>query len=202
MNFLIGDEFIRLNVVGQRISRSVASRKLQMAVANTSTTQHSEDESQSQDEGRMRRAQAEEMNLALLRQGGLYAVDSASGSTYEVDLLEETCTCPDHRKAETPGPCKHIRRVQLELNAGQIPRPDGRLPQSSKTERPLPDSSGHRLVSTLRTRIREREERIASLQAEIQVLQFVCDIAEEVGSGGNFDLKQLSADEHGPASQL
>jgi hypothetical protein len=51
-------------------------------------------------------------------------------------------------------------------------------------------------------RIREREDRIATLEAEIQALQFVCDVVEEVGEGEEFDLKQILADEYGPASQL
>ena len=41
------------------------------------------------------RAQTQEMDVALLQQGGVYEVRSASGSVYEVDALQRTCTCPD-----------------------------------------------------------------------------------------------------------
>jgi hypothetical protein len=66
----------------------------------------------------------------------------------------------------------------------------------------LGDESSAHLVATLRTRIRERENRIATLQAEIQALQFVCDVADEVGDGEEFDLTQILADEYGPSSRL
>jgi hypothetical protein len=173
-----------------------------MAVINSSSTQHNEAEQRSRDDNRTRRAQEEEMNVALLRKGGVYEIDSASGNTYEVDILNEICTCPDHQNPETPFPCKHFQRVQLELDAGRIPRPDGRLPESRGMKHSLGGSSSECLASTLRMRIREREDRIATLEAEIQALQFVCDVAEEVGEGEEFDLKQLLADEYGPASQL
>ncbi|MFC7175004.1 hypothetical protein ACFQL0_19865 [Haloplanus litoreus] len=57
-------------------------------------------------------------------------------------------------------------------------------------------------MATLGTRIREREERIATLQAEIQALQFVCDVVDAVGDGEEFELKQILSDEYGPASRL
>jgi hypothetical protein len=142
------------------------------------------------------------MDVALLHRGGCYEVDSASGNTYEVDLLDETCTCPDYQNPDTPRPCKHVQRVQLELDAGRIPRPDGRLPETALSARPLSDTSSAHLVATLRTGIREREERIATLEAEIQALQFVCDVADVVRDGEEFDLKRIVADDHGPASQL
>lgn len=173
-----------------------------MAVTDSSTTSNSEDEHQSQDDARGKRAREDDMDIALLHRGGCYEVDSASDSTYEVDLLDETCTCPDYQNPDTPTLCKHIQRVQLELDAGRIPRPDGRLPETALSEHSLDDESGVHLVATLRTKIREREERIATLQAEIQALQFVYDVADAIGDGEEFDLKQIMADEHGPASQL
>jgi hypothetical protein len=42
------------------------------------------------------RAQTQEMDVALLRQGGIYEVKSASGSVYEVDVLQRAYTCPDN----------------------------------------------------------------------------------------------------------
>jgi len=173
-----------------------------MAVTDSSTTTDSEDEHQSQDDTRAKRAREDDMDVALLHRGGCYEVDSASGNTYEVDLLDETCTCPDHQNPETPTPCKHVHRVQLELNAGRIPRPDGRLPETALSEHFLDHRSGTHLVATLRTKIRERGEQITTLQAEIQALQFVCDVADAVNDGEEFDLKQIMADEHGPASHL
>jgi hypothetical protein len=67
------------------------------------------------------------MDVALVRVG-VYAVHAASGSQYEVDVIEKSCTCPDWQEAEPPGGCKHMRRVNLEIRAGRVPRPDGRLP--------------------------------------------------------------------------
>mgnify|MGYP006926872236 FL=1 len=173
-----------------------------MAVTDSSTTLNSEDEHQAQDDARAKRAREDDMDVALVHRGGCYEVDSASGNTYEVDLLDETCTCPDHQNPETPTPCKHVQRVQLELDAGQIPRPDGRLPETALSEHSLDDTSGAHLTATLRSRIREREERIATLQAEIQALQFVCDVADAIGDGEEFELKQILSDEYGPASQM
>ncbi|MDX1583902.1 MAG: hypothetical protein R3338_09915 [Thermoanaerobaculia bacterium] len=170
-----------------------------MAVTDSSTTLNSEDEHQAQDSARAKRAREDDMDVALVHRGGCYEVDSASGNTYDVDLLDETCTCPDHQNPETPTPCKHVQRVQLELDAGQIPRPDGRLPETA-LEHSIDGESGVHLVATLRTRIREREERIATLQAEIQALQFVCDVADAIGDGEEFELKQTLSDEYGPAS--
>ena len=172
-----------------------------MAVTDSSTTLNSEDEHQAQDDARAKRAREDDMDVALVHRGGCYEVDSASGNTYDVDLLDETCTCPDHLNPETPTPCKHVQRVQLELDAGRIPRPDGRLPETALSEHSLDDESGVHLVATLRTRIREREERIATLQAEIQALQFVSDVTDAIGDGEEFDLKQILSDEYGPASQ-
>jgi hypothetical protein len=173
-----------------------------MAVTDSSTTTDSEDERQSQGDARAKRAREDDMDVALLHQGGCYEVDSASGNIYEVDLLDETCTCPDHQNPETPTPCKHVQRVQLELDAGQIPRPDGRLPETALSEHSLDDKSGAHLTATLGSRIREREERIATIEAEIQALQFVCDVADTVGDGEEFELKQILSDEYGPASRL
>ncbi|MFD1687062.1 hypothetical protein [Halobellus litoreus] len=172
-----------------------------MAVTDSSTTPDSENGHQAQDI-RAKRAREDDMDVALVHRGGCYEVDSASGNTYDVDLLDETCTCPDHLNTETSTPCKHVQRVQLELDAGRIPRPDGRLPETAVSEHSPDDESGVHLVATLRARIREREERIATLQAEIQALQFVCDVADVVGDGEEFELKQILADEYGPVSQL
>jgi len=173
-----------------------------MAVTDSPTTPNSEDEHQAQDDIRATRAREDDMDIALFRRGGCYEINSASGNTYEVDLLDETCTCPDHQNPETPTPCKHVQRVQLELDAGRLPRPDGRLPETALSEFSLDDKSGAHLMATLRARIGEREERIATLQAEVQALQFVCDVADAIGDAEEFELKQILSDEYGPASQM
>lgn len=72
---------------------------------------------------RTRRAVTENMEVRFGDRGCVYAVDSESGSTYEVDVLANTCTCPDHRKRDTV--CKHLRRVDLDIRGGNVPRPNG-----------------------------------------------------------------------------
>jgi len=75
------------------------------------------------DDPRTKRAKSEDMDVALARNSGVYEVHSESGNTYEVDVLEETCTCPDDVDR-----CKHQRRIDMEIQARTVPRPDGRLP--------------------------------------------------------------------------
>lgn len=66
------------------------------------------------------RALTEEMTVRPLPDGR-YAVESASGATYVVDMESWTCTCPDH--AIRGVRCKHVRRVALEIAAGDVPAP-------------------------------------------------------------------------------
>lgn len=61
-----------------------------MAVTDSATRQDRESEQHPQSDARARRAREEEMDVTLLHRGGCYEVDSASGNTYEVDLLDET----------------------------------------------------------------------------------------------------------------
>jgi len=82
-------------------------------------------------EPRTSRAVDESMAVSLLEKGGRYEVRSASGNWYEVDVISESCTCPDWRKRTPEGGCKHLRRVDHEIKQGQVPRPDGRLPSNS-----------------------------------------------------------------------
>ena len=79
-----------------------------MAVTDSLTTLNSEGEHQAQDDARAKRAQEDDMDIELVHRGGCYEVDSASGNTYDVDLLDETGTCPDDLSPETPTPCKHV----------------------------------------------------------------------------------------------
>jgi len=70
------------------------------------------------------RAKTEDMAVSLKESGGIYEVDSQSGNTYTVDLIESHCSCPD-----TADKCKHIRRVAIAINTYRVPQPDGSLPQ-------------------------------------------------------------------------
>lgn len=69
------------------------------------------------------RAWVEEMAVTPLGEGR-YHVDSQSGNSYIVDLPASDCSCPDH---EVRGEhCKHIRRVAIEINEGEVPPPGKR----------------------------------------------------------------------------
>jgi hypothetical protein len=53
-----------------------------------------------------------------------YEVESESGATYVVDLVDRSCSCPDHRiRGET---CKHMRRVAIEVSTRRVPPPGER----------------------------------------------------------------------------
>jgi len=79
-------------------------------------------------EPRTKRAIDEAMDVSLFSKGGRYEVQSASGNRYEVDVVDESCTCPDWQQRAPEGGCKHLRRVDYEIKRGRVPRPDGRLP--------------------------------------------------------------------------
>jgi len=82
----------------------------------------------SEDEARTKRAKREDMDVSFLAKPGRYEVHSASDSVYEVDVLAETCSCPDYAER-----CKHLRRVDIEIHEGLVPRPDA----NSRTHSPL-----------------------------------------------------------------
>ena len=177
--------------------------------------------------GRSQRARTEEMDVSLLRRGGVYEVRSTSGNIYAVNILEKSCTCPDHRENEPTGGCKHLRRVDHELHAGFLPRPDGKLPTNHRMtgghsvrvsrdqyrngansgdsqdegdgshERESPHT-GVQLASGMQ----QREEEIAQIDAELQALQFVSDVLDQLRAGKGFDLKRMREDEAGPSSRL
>lgn len=133
------------------------------------------------------RAQTQEMDVALLRQGGIYEVRSASGSVYDVDVLQRTCTCPDNPPSSG---CKHYRRVRTDIRAGLVPRPDGKLPDATKPT--LIDEEidairsaeaillKQRLLDALLTRELER----AQLDQEIHDLEFLVEVLLEIGGSG------------------
>ncbi|QZP39342.1 hypothetical protein [Halobaculum magnesiiphilum] len=92
-------------------------------------------------EPRTRRAVDEEMAISLLEKGGRYEVRSASGNRYEVDVVGESCTCPDWDQRTPDGGCKHMRRVDHEIKQGRVPRPDGQLPSTRSKRRPTQRNS-------------------------------------------------------------
>ncbi|MFB6299451.1 MAG: SWIM zinc finger family protein [Halobacteriales archaeon] len=69
------------------------------------------------------RAWTERMAVTQL-EDGRYTVESQSGATYIVDLTDGRCTCPDHVIRDAR--CKHLRRVAIEINEGQLPPPKKR----------------------------------------------------------------------------
>jgi hypothetical protein len=59
------------------------------------------------------------MSVSLLEKGGRYEVQSASGSRYEVDVVGESCTCPDWQQRSHTGGCKHLRRVDQKSSVAE-----------------------------------------------------------------------------------
>lgn len=97
-----------------------------------SQKQNQEEESTDTDH-RTRRAQEEEMDVSLAQKGGIYEVQSASDNIYKVDVGAGVCSCPDWERNEPDGGCKHLRRVSMEIKAGNVPKPNGRLPETTET---------------------------------------------------------------------
>jgi hypothetical protein len=77
------------------------------------------------EDSRTERALREDMQVRFGEHGSVYHVHSESDNTYEIDLSSWTCTCPDWTEREPAGGCKHLRRVDLEVQAGTTPQPDG-----------------------------------------------------------------------------
>ncbi|WP_373190236.1 hypothetical protein [Halolamina sp.] len=70
------------------------------------------------------------MEVQFTENGPVYEVRSESGSTYQVDVEQVHCSCPDWRRrghALGEQGCKHLRRTNLEIMAGQVPQPNGRF---------------------------------------------------------------------------
>jgi hypothetical protein len=125
-----------------------------------------EDPSQEELEPRTKRARNEEMDVSLLQKGGIYEVQSESGNIYEVDIASKTCTCPDFKKRNPSGGCKHLRRADLEVRSGNVPRPDGRLPETTDVVKQLSAE-----VRELDQEIEEREDRRQKLEATVGVIE-------------------------------
>ncbi|WP_224338321.1 hypothetical protein [Haloprofundus halobius] len=126
-----------------------------------------EDPSQEELEPRTKRARTEEMDVSLLQKGGIYEVQSESGNIYEVDIASKTCTCPDFKKRNPSGGCKHLRRADLEVRSGNVPRPDGRLPETTD------------VVEQLSAEVRKLEQEIEERVKERQKLQTTVGVIEE-----------------------
>ena len=124
-----------------------------------------EDPSQEELEPRTKRARNEEMDVSLLQKGGIYEVQSESGNIYEVDIASKMCTCPDFKKRNPSGGCKHLRRADLEIRGGNAPRPDGRLPATDVVEQLSAE------VRELDQEIEEREDRRQKLEATVGVIE-------------------------------
>ncbi|WP_459190930.1 hypothetical protein [Halosimplex sp. J119] len=126
----------------------------------------SDEAPQEDSDPRTERARTEEMDVSLLRKGGVYEVQSASENTYEVDVASKTCTCPDFTKRQPSGGCKHLRRVDIEIRDGTVPRPDGRLPARVGVTEQLAEA-----VHNLDREIEEREAKRRELQTALLVLE-------------------------------
>ncbi|WP_224337820.1 hypothetical protein [Haloprofundus halobius] len=124
------------------------------------------DLSQEELEPRTKRARTEEMDVSLLQKGGIYEVQSESGNIYEVDVASKTCTCPDFTKRNPSGGCKHLRRADLDVRSGNVPRPDGRLPETTDVVKQLSTE-----IHQLDQEIEEREERRRELEATVAVIE-------------------------------
>lgn len=127
------------------------------------------------------------MDVALLKQGGIYSVTGESGETYTIDIIDETCTCPDYQDREPEGGCKHVRRVAIEVEDETVPRPDGKLPTSALTTSAQgahndvrDDADYQQAEAAIIDAIQDREEETARLQSEIEALEFVTDTLEAI----------------------
>lgn len=153
------------------------------------TAEEKDEPTETASQRRARRAREEEMDVALRRQGGIYEVQSESGNVYEVDVLEHSCTCPDSQQTDPPGGCKHVRRVQADVQAGRVPRPDGKLPTNPASVAALPDGGDlGALDARIREALREREDQLATVEAELRALNFVCDVLTALRPESDTDL--------------
>ncbi|NLV14035.1 hypothetical protein [Haloarcula argentinensis] len=121
------DDQFGLHVDGEPRKAVADGGVIQVRFDDSSVTDPKEDPlaASSEDEPRTKRAKQEDIDVSFLAKPGRYEVHSASDSRYEVDVLEETCSCPDEAER-----CKHRRRVEIEIEAKRVPRPDGKLPDA------------------------------------------------------------------------
>lgn len=75
------------------------------------------------EDARTLRALSADLTVDWVTFGPGYRVEDADGSTYIVNVEAETCRCAAHR--ETGVYCEHLRRADLAIRTGELPRPDG-----------------------------------------------------------------------------
>jgi hypothetical protein len=66
-----------------------------------------------------------ELTAQFLTFGPGYAVETAEGQRYIVDIEDESCSCEASR--ESSRPCVHLKRVTRAISTGELPGPDGRF---------------------------------------------------------------------------
>lgn len=54
------------------------------------------------------------------RETTVVTVTSASGTTYDVDVVTGACSCPDARHRSPEGGCKHVRRARVAVGAEPV----------------------------------------------------------------------------------
>ena len=173
-----------------------------------------DDTASSQPDHRTRRAREETMEVSLVRRGGIYEVQSASSNNYEVDIGMGTCSCLDWQTHEPNGGCKHVRRVDIEIKNGRVPRPDGRLPEKmvsgTDTEGgpasppsavatdggalPNTDDRFATCMSRIDNRVRNLELEIDQRRAELKDLDCALSVIEEFlpADHGNEDIEVIT----------
>jgi len=54
------------------------------------------------------------------RETTVVTVTSASGSTYDIDVVSGACSCPDARHRDPDGGCKHVRRARVAVGVEPV----------------------------------------------------------------------------------
>ena len=71
---------------------------------------------------RTRTALTADLRVQHVGPGDVYTVSAPGKITHRVDLRAESCTCPDYRLENAY--CVHLRRVDIEVRTGTVPRMD------------------------------------------------------------------------------
>ena len=86
-----------------------------------------------------------------------------------------------------------MRRVDMEIRSGDVPNPDGSIPEVA-----LADGGAESSVKTkIEEAIEARESEIAELEAEVRELRFVLDTVESVEDGDGLPEMVVEAVEEG-----
>ncbi len=62
---------------------------------------------------RLERAMKQDIDIIGEFEEGVYLIEGNRDINYLVNMNEFSCTCPDWRKKEVPGGCKHILKVRM-----------------------------------------------------------------------------------------